>query len=174
MIVANGVNNHQEFVSLVKERLGDLLPVPEHQYQRRQAQYIGGEFRNWTETPQTQITVAFEGATWTSQNQPALQVAAALLGNSSKGKCENNLSSVSHRTLKNIVNQNAFIDQASAINHHFTDSGLFGLQVTGSGSHSKDLMDVLVNELGRLKEHITDEELSRAKNILKHNIAKDM
>jgi predicted Zn-dependent peptidase len=53
LIVANGVNNHQEFVSLCKERLGDLLPVPEHQYKREAAQYIGGEYRNWTETPNT-------------------------------------------------------------------------------------------------------------------------
>ena len=44
------------------------------------AQYIGGESRNWTETPNTSITVGFEGASWTSENQPALQVAAALLG----------------------------------------------------------------------------------------------
>lgn len=29
LIVANGVHNHSEFVSLCKERLGELLPVPE-------------------------------------------------------------------------------------------------------------------------------------------------
>lgn len=31
-IVAAGVQNHNEFVELVKERLGDMLSVPEHQY----------------------------------------------------------------------------------------------------------------------------------------------
>lgn len=30
LIVASGVQNHKEYVDLVKERLGDLLPVPEH------------------------------------------------------------------------------------------------------------------------------------------------
>jgi len=30
LIVASGVDNHKEYVDLVKERLGDLLPVPEH------------------------------------------------------------------------------------------------------------------------------------------------
>jgi len=64
LIVANGVNNHSEFVSLAKERIGELLPVPEHDYIRTPTKYIGGEFRNWTETPNTSITVAFEGATW--------------------------------------------------------------------------------------------------------------
>lgn len=34
LIVASGVDNHKEYVDLVKERLGDLLPVPEHNYVR--------------------------------------------------------------------------------------------------------------------------------------------
>lgn len=35
-------------------------------------------------------------------------------------------------------------------------------------------MDVLVNELGSLKGSISDEELHRAKNTLKLNIARDL
>ena len=34
LIVASGIKNHREYVDLVKERLGDLLPVPEHNYTR--------------------------------------------------------------------------------------------------------------------------------------------
>ena len=34
VIVASGVKNHKEYVDLVKERLGDLMPVPEHEYTR--------------------------------------------------------------------------------------------------------------------------------------------
>ena len=30
LIVGSGVQNHQEFVDMVKERLGEILPVPEH------------------------------------------------------------------------------------------------------------------------------------------------
>lgn len=36
-IVASGVKNHQEFVDLVKERIGDMYPVPEHLHQRAPA-----------------------------------------------------------------------------------------------------------------------------------------
>ena len=44
LIVANGVKNHSEFVNLAKERLGEMLPVPEHQYNHREpTKYIGGE-----------------------------------------------------------------------------------------------------------------------------------
>jgi predicted Zn-dependent peptidase len=34
LIVASGVKNHTEYVELVKERLGDVLAVPEHHYER--------------------------------------------------------------------------------------------------------------------------------------------
>ena len=60
LIVASGVKNHKEFVDLVKERLGDQLAVPEHNYQRNASEYIGGEFRSWSETPSSNITLAFE------------------------------------------------------------------------------------------------------------------
>ena len=64
VIVASGVKNHKEYVDLVKERLGELLPVPEHQYKRSASEYIGGEYRTWTESPQTNITLAFESVPW--------------------------------------------------------------------------------------------------------------
>lgn len=68
LIVANGVHNHNEFVSLAKEKLNEFLPVPEQNYQRQPAEYIGGESRSWTETPNTSVTVGFEGASWTNQH----------------------------------------------------------------------------------------------------------
>lgn len=37
VIVANGVQNHSEFVELVKERLGDYQPLPEHLYTRQKS-----------------------------------------------------------------------------------------------------------------------------------------
>lgn len=45
VIGATGINNHEEFLDLVKERLGGLHTVPEHEYQRPKAEYIGGEMR---------------------------------------------------------------------------------------------------------------------------------
>ena len=63
-----------------------------------------------------------------------------------------------------------FVDSASAINSHFSDSGLFGMTVEGPGSHSSELMSILVEELNKLRQPIPDQELARAKNILKMNV----
>jgi hypothetical protein len=45
LIVASGVQNHSEYLDLVRERLGELLPVPEHNFERTASEYIGGEYR---------------------------------------------------------------------------------------------------------------------------------
>lgn len=86
LIVASGVKNHKEYVDLVKERLGELLPVPEHLYQRQPSEYIGGEYRTWTETPQTNITLAFNSSQWKHEDTAAYHLMNTLIGNSNIGK----------------------------------------------------------------------------------------
>ena len=54
------------------------------------------------------------------------------------------------------MQMNDFVDSASAINSHFTDSGLFGMNIEGPGSHSAELMNVMVEELNKLREPIPD------------------
>ena len=74
------------------------------------------------------------------------------------------------RAITNLMQRHNYVDGASAINTHFTDSGLFGMSIEGPGSHSNELMSLLIEELNRLKQNISDEELNRAKNILKMNL----
>jgi len=73
-IVASGVKNHKEYVDLVKERLGDLLPVPEHDFVRESSEYIGGEYRTWSESPETHIMLAFESVPYVHKDTPAFYV----------------------------------------------------------------------------------------------------
>jgi len=148
--------------------------VPEHQYERSQSQYIGGELRNWTETPNTSISVAFEGATWNAPEQPIFQVISSLLGSTDslgRGRVGNGTLA---RSITNLGQQHPFVDRAYATNAHFSDSGLFGLTVQGPGSHSQELMEVLLEELNELKDSISDEELVRAKNRLKMNVLSEL
>ena len=74
------------------------------------------------------------------------------------------------RAITNLMQKNPYVDGASALNSHFSDSGLFGISIEGSGSHSQDLMNLAIEELNALKEPIDEVELNRAKNILKMNV----
>lgn len=44
------------------------------------------------------------------------------------------------------------------------------MNIEGPGSHSNELLQVMLQELHRLREPIPDQELARAKNILKMNV----
>jgi predicted Zn-dependent peptidase len=74
------------------------------------------------------------------------------------------------RAITNLMQKYNFVDGASALNTHFSDSGLFGMTIEGPGSKSSELMKVLTDELNNLKNPIDEVELNRAKNILKMNI----
>ena len=74
------------------------------------------------------------------------------------------------RAITNMMQRNNFVDSASAINSHFSDSGLFGIQLEGPGSHSQELMGVLIEEMANLRNPIDDVELNRSKNVLKMNV----
>jgi predicted Zn-dependent peptidase len=166
VIVGSGVRNHQEFVDLVKERIGELLPVPEHMYDRKQANYIGGEYRTWTETPSTRITLGFEGATWSSTDAVALDVAHAIIGESAiKGAGQLSRAST-------LLHEHRYVDYASSINTHFQDSGIFGVTVEGPGSHSKDLLNVAMETLSELRSGIDGKALDRAQNQLILDVAR--
>jgi len=171
LIVGGGVHNHNEFVDLVKERIGEILPVPEHAYERQAAQYIGGEYRSWSESPQTNITLAFESAPWNSEDVFPSFVAATLLGNANSSQRNQPGHGRYNRASENLVQKHNFVDRANAVNHHFSDTGLFGISVEGPGANSEDLMRAAVEELHGLTRHISDEELQRAKNQLKMEIA---
>ena len=156
LIVASGVQNHDEYVELVKERLSDVLRVPEHKYERRAAEYIGGEYRTWTETPATSIQVAFESVPWNSNDLANYAIMRQLLGASA--------GLGGHGRADRIIRNNAFVDSVSTISSHFSDSGLFGVNISGAGSHSADLLKVAIEQLDSLRQPIDEAELARAKN----------
>lgn len=170
LIVASGVTNHKEYVDLVKERLGNLYPVPEHEFQRAPAEYIGGEYRQWAETPATTICLAFESCPWTSPDLHTYYVMSQLIGSAQAFSSGGPGKGMHCRAITNLMQKNPYVDGASSLNSHFSDSGLFGISIEGSGSHSQDLMNLAIDELNALKEPIDEVELNRAKNILKMNV----
>jgi predicted Zn-dependent peptidase len=80
IVVGSGVKRHQEFVDLVKHYLGAMNPVRELDYERKPSQYIGGEYRTFTETPETNIILGYESVNWNHRLMPAFAVMHTLFG----------------------------------------------------------------------------------------------
>lgn len=163
-----GVENHEEFVEMVQNKLSFIphLGNAADPNFRPMAQYRGGEQRISSDSNTTDIAVCFQGASWTDSDVAALQVAAALVGNSNSF-AELTRGSSSLRSARNVTGVHNFVDSFGAINQHFSDSGLFGLRISGQSANANELVEVLVNEFTSLRDNVTDEELSQAKGTLK-------
>ena len=77
VISATGIENHQEFVDLVQEKMFSTQLSTKGR-ERNQSQYVGGEIRNLTESSNIHIALAFEGAN--HQNAIPLAIAQTILG----------------------------------------------------------------------------------------------
>ena len=80
-VIGSGVRNHQEFVDLVKYNLSSLNPVRESGFERKQSEYIGGEYRTFTETPETNIILGYQSVNWGHRLMPAFAVMHTIFGN---------------------------------------------------------------------------------------------
>ena len=97
--------------------------------------YVGGEVKNLTDANSVHIAFAFQGAT--HADALPLLIAQEVLGNNRR----------SGRIQRNILNKNVFIDAAQAFSTNYSDSGLFGLKVSGSASHVITIFIFRLNKL---------------------------
>ena len=122
IISAAGIESHDEFVDLVNEKLSTNI-LNDSSSQREAAKYVGGEVRNLTEANSIHIALAFEGANYRS-SLPLL-IASEVLGNGRR----------MGRLQQNVLNKHVFVDGAQAINVNYSDTGLFGIKLSGSAAH---------------------------------------
>jgi predicted Zn-dependent peptidase len=173
-IVASGLRNHEEFYDLVDQTLGVLNPVREMNFKREHAKYIGGDLRSFTETPDTNILLAYESCSWTHEDMPVYAVLHSLFGSGTGFSVGGPGKGMHNWANQRVLRQSYFIQECEAINNHFTDSGLFGLSFTGSSPNSKDILQEMLKIFEDFRHDIKDEDLTRAKNMLKRQVLLNM
>jgi predicted Zn-dependent peptidase len=158
-----GIESHQEFVDLVADKLSHIASSEGQSTRgREKSEYTGGEIRNLTDDSYLHVGLVFESVAWNSPDVFAFLVLANIIG--LPGQV--NPSYVA----RNVLKKHSYIDQVEAINANFTDSGLFGIRVTGSASNGKEIVQQTVAQLRDLTSNVSNEELERAKTLTKLNI----
>jgi len=167
-----GIENHQEFVDICEQTLGFIPKVEGSVKAREKTEYIGGEARVPTDDNEIKLALAFQSVPWTHDEMVSFNIVTSLLGQSSSFSTGGPGKGMHSRATRNLLNnpKYPFIDSANALNFHFSDSGIFGLSVTGAASNGSEICKALIGELKGLTQAIPAEELTRAKNILKSNI----
>ncbi|CDW73099.1 peptidase m16 inactive domain containing protein [Stylonychia lemnae] len=171
LIVANGVENHEDFVDLVRLHLGGNGPIQKSPKPKIPSKYQGGFYTHKINDSETiKINLAFETVPWHSTEMPAFFVMNTLIGNAQSFSSGGPGKGMYCRAITNMMQKYEMIIEAGAINNHYADSGLFGLSITGNSIQYETLLRVICEEMQNLSKPIQDIELLRAKNILKMNV----
>lgn len=168
VIVATGGIEHPTFVKLVEQYFT---------HQKGQgtkstpSAYFGGEQRHPGDF-ETHLALGFEGESLTSKDSVALGVLQHLLGSGNSYGRYGVGNGLTSRLNRNVVSPNAaWIEEASAFNFNYTDSGLFGVFAIAKRGNVSKLVDSITKELNNVTTgSISNEELSRARNQYKSSI----
>lgn len=120
IVCGAGIENHVEFVDLVNQKIGSL-PKSSGAQPRSKAEYLGGEVRNLSDSNDAHLSIVFQSLSQSDKDFYAIKLAEVLLGNSQEG-----------RVRQNLVQKLHYVEQGQALLTSFSDSGLFGLQVSGA------------------------------------------
>lgn len=170
VVIGTGLRNHEEFFDLVDQTLGVLNPVREQSYLRQPSKYIGGEYRTFTETPDTNIILAYETVNWTSDDMPVFAVLQTLFGAGTGFSVGGPGKGMHNWANERVLRKHYFIQECEAINSHFTDSGLFGLSFTGNSTNCKEILQEMIGIFEAFRSDLKEIDLNRAKNMLKRQI----
>ena len=151
VIAAAGNVDHESLVNVARQRFGDLksngAPAPQR------AQYHGGEERLLSDHEQAHIVLGFEGRAYNSDGFYAAQVLASILGGG-----------MSSRLFQEVREKRGLCYSVYAFHWAFADSGVFGVAAATGEDEVGDLVPVVLDELRRATETITDEEVIRVRN----------
>jgi len=151
VVVAAGGIGHDEFVREVESRLGTfrpkaVCPMPDH------AHYVGGDYREERDLMDAQIVLGFEGRAYHARDFYASQVLSMILGGG-----------MSSRLFQEIREKRGLCYSVYAFHWGFSDTGVFGVHAATGKEDIPVLVPVLLKELERAGEAITQEELERAR-----------
>jgi predicted Zn-dependent peptidase len=149
--VAAGDIRHDDFVREIEAKLGKFraratgaLPQLAH--------YVGGDFREDRDLMDAQIILGFEGRAYHVRDFYASQVLSMILGGG-----------MSSRLFQEVREKRGLCYSVYAFHWGFSDTGVFGVHAATGQSDIAELVPVIVSELQKAGESISQEELNRAR-----------
>jgi predicted Zn-dependent peptidase len=151
VMCAAGNVDHDALVDIANERFTALRPdgAPEPV----KARYIGGEERLLSDHEQAHIVLGLEGRAYNSDGFYAAQILASILGGG-----------MSSRLFQEVREKRGLCYSVYAFHWAFADSGIFGIAASTGEEEVTELLPVVLDELHKATETITDEEVVRVRN----------
>ena len=181
MVLTGAGINHNELVKYANEHFGHLTPSSSNPNEAplinslfEPSTYTGGEFRLQKPTIDgyTRIALAFEiPGGWHSDQLVTACVLQTLLGGGNSFSAGGPGKGMYSRLYREVLNRYYWAESAEAFTTFHTESGLLGMSGSSLPTKSRDVVRVLAEHFHKLAyDYVTDEELDRARNMLKCNV----
>lgn len=157
VISAAGGIEHDEIVDLAKAFL-DKLPSGDDCAQIKSA-YKGGEIRTVKDLEQAHVLLGFQGLSRHEPDYYAVQALTTLLGGG-----------MSSRLFQEIREKRGLVYSIYAFHSAYQDDGLFGIYAGTGPDKLNEMMPVICDEVLKIAQSVTEEEMERAKSQLRANL----
>ena len=157
VVAATGKLRHEEILDLVQRHFADLPSFSPPRFD--DATYMGGEFREERDLDQVHVVLGFPSAGYSDPDYYATILLSTLLGGG-----------MSSRLFQEIREKRGLVYSIYSFASPFKDGGLFGIYAGTGESEAAELMPVMLEELGKVQAHVTDQELSRARAQVKASL----
>jgi processing peptidase subunit alpha len=169
VVAAAGVD-HADFVKQVESAFGGLATAPAPA--KAASPYTGGQYCLAGEPSDgmTHVVLGFNGASWKSDNLIPMCVLNTLMGGGGSFSAGGPGKGMYSRLYLQVLNQHHWVQNATALNSPYTDSGLFGIFGSSMGGDAPALVQVLAEQLAGMAGPVSAEELARAKAMTKSSV----
>lgn len=179
LVLAGAGVRHEKFVEMAEQNFGHLVQVDDMEAGRRLVQpsvYRGGQSR--LEQPPTQhsdgfirVAIGLHVGGWHSDDLVAACVLQTLLGGGNSFSAGGPGKGMYSRLYRQVLNRYGWAESAEAFTAFHGESGLWGISGSTVPHKARDMIQVFAEHLARLAvEPVSDEELDRARNMLKCNV----
>ncbi|MGV3489702.1 MAG: M16 family metallopeptidase [Devosia sp.] len=151
VLCAAGNVDHDALVDIANNRFHDLRPTGAPK--PPQAAYVGGEQRLVSDHEQAHIVLGLEGRAYNSDGFYAVQILASILGGG-----------MSSRLFQEVREKRGLCYSVYAFHWAFADSGIFGVAASTGEEEVAEMLPVVLDELHKATETITDDEVIRVRN----------
>ena len=161
VISASGKINHDEFVRLIEKYFGSMsakdgLTAPD-------VAYKGGEYRENKSLEQVNLVLGFPGVSVIDDDYYTAHVLSTILGGG-----------MSSRLFQEIRDKRGLVFSVFSFNAAAIKGGLFGIYAGTGEAEAAELLPAVCDEILKIRQSVTKEELVRAKAQLKAGILMSM
>ncbi len=157
ILAAAGKVNHDQLVTLAETHFNEL---PAHaEAVREPALYRGGDYRETRELEQVHLVLGVEGIAYADEDYYAAAVLSAILGGG-----------MSSRLFQEIREKRGLAYSISSFLSCYLDTGIFGIYAGTGADEAAELMDLVLDEIDKIRTRVDADEVARARAQLKASL----